>query len=77
MCIRVISHCLPVQLQDELDRCHNLLKHNLNKLVNEVRQELKTYWNRCYVSQEQRAKFTVHFTGIFVAVIVRVCVCVW
>ena len=54
-----------VQLESELDRCHQLMSENLKKMVNEVREELNVLWEQCYVPEDMRTAFMVHFTGLY------------
>ena len=48
-------------LQREEDRLLAIKKENLSKYIIEVRKEVKLWWEKCYVSEEDRDKFSACF----------------
>lgn len=46
------------QLKKELKRCEALKRANIEKFVLQLRQELLSWWDRCYYSQEQKDAFS-------------------
>ncbi|XP_071946769.1 protein regulator of cytokinesis 1-like isoform X2 [Antedon mediterranea] len=45
-------------LKEELQRLNELKKQNLKKVIEEMREELTSWWNKCFFSLEQRQTFT-------------------
>jgi len=54
-----------VQLQAELDRCHQLMAENMKKMIQDVREELHVLWEQCFVPENQRTAFFTLFTGLY------------
>ncbi|XP_018425373.1 PREDICTED: protein regulator of cytokinesis 1 [Nanorana parkeri] len=44
-------------LQDELDRLQQLMLQNIKNVIEVIRTELKSYWDKCFYSDEQRQSF--------------------
>ncbi|KAM9311904.1 protein regulator of cytokinesis 1 [Gastrophryne carolinensis] len=44
-------------LQNELDRLHELKLQNIKNVIEVIREELKSFWDKCFYSNEQRLAF--------------------
>nr|XP_046225725.1 protein regulator of cytokinesis 1-like [Oncorhynchus gorbuscha] len=49
------------QWQGEVDRLTELQKTKLGDVIEKVRQELVTFWDKCNLGREQREPFNAHF----------------
>ncbi|XP_024236669.1 protein regulator of cytokinesis 1 isoform X3 [Oncorhynchus tshawytscha] len=49
------------QWQGEVDRLTDLQKTRLGDVIEKVRQELVTFWDKCNLGREQREPFNAHF----------------
>ncbi|XP_029511398.2 protein regulator of cytokinesis 1-like isoform X2 [Oncorhynchus nerka] len=49
------------QWQGEVDRLTELQKTRLGDVIEKVRQELVTFWDKCNLGREQREPFNAHF----------------
>ncbi|XP_033102800.1 protein regulator of cytokinesis 1-like isoform X2 [Anneissia japonica] len=45
-------------LKEELQRLEQLKKENIKKVIEEMREELASWWNNCFFSREQKQAFT-------------------
>ncbi|XP_048477451.1 protein regulator of cytokinesis 1-like isoform X3 [Rhincodon typus] len=45
------------KLQQELEQLQLMQAKNLKQIITGIRQELNTYWDKCYYSQKQREEF--------------------
>ena len=52
-------------MKEEIRRCERLKRQTVGREVHKARNELTEFWDRCYVSQEQRAAFLPFYDGIF------------
>uniref|UniRef100_A0A8C5M643 Protein regulator of cytokinesis 1 n=1 Tax=Leptobrachium leishanense TaxID=445787 RepID=A0A8C5M643_9ANUR len=48
-------------LQEEADRLNKLKLQNIKNVVEVIRTELTTYWDKCFYSQEQRLAFAPYY----------------
>ncbi|XP_015921548.1 protein regulator of cytokinesis 1 [Parasteatoda tepidariorum] len=46
-------------IQKELERCEKIKKENIKMYIENLRQELKHLWDKCYVSDKNRNQFTL------------------
>ncbi|XP_064095692.1 protein regulator of cytokinesis 1-like isoform X2 [Macrobrachium nipponense] len=46
------------KLQEELGRLKAKRQQNLSKCINKMRREIEDYWEKCYISEEERNNFT-------------------
>ncbi|XP_075770100.1 protein regulator of cytokinesis 1-like isoform X1 [Pelodiscus sinensis] len=51
--------------EEELLRLEELKKENLKGMIAEIRQELNTYWEKCFYSTEQRSAFLPYYDDDF------------
>ncbi|XP_026540491.1 protein regulator of cytokinesis 1 isoform X1 [Notechis scutatus] len=49
----------------EVDRLEELKCQNLQKVVEAIRAELATYWDKCFFGEEQRCSFGPYYEDIF------------
>jgi len=54
-----------VQMKEEMRRCEHLKRQTVGREVYKARTELTEFWDKCYVSQEQRATFLPFYDGSF------------
>lgn len=47
----------------EIARCEALKLENMQKFIDRVRKELVVWWDKCYLSQEERNEFTAFKDG--------------
>lgn len=47
-----------MQLKEEIARCEELKKQNMEKFTLRMRDELFELWDKCHVSEEERGAFT-------------------
>lgn len=59
------NFCASHQLERERDLLNVLKEKRLKKSINAARQNLIFWWNRCYVSEGERRRFTLFNTEIF------------
>ncbi|KAM9067653.1 protein regulator of cytokinesis 1 isoform 7-T7 [Sarcophilus harrisii] len=52
-------------LQSEADRLEELKNQNMKKVIEAIRVELSTYWEKCFFSQEQKQAFAPYFDEEF------------
>lgn len=45
-------------LKDQIEACELLKFQNMQRFVDGIRNELVTWWEKCYFSEEQQDKFT-------------------
>ncbi|KAM5170255.1 protein regulator of cytokinesis 1 isoform 2-T2 [Mantella aurantiaca] len=48
-------------LQDELDRLQELKLQNIKSVIEAIRTELKSYWDKCFYGDEQRQAFAPYY----------------
>jgi len=53
-----------LQLKKEQSRCEQLRLENIQNIVEQTRDELTTWWDKCYVLQEDRMRFRPFSEGI-------------
>lgn len=60
-----LNHGLPssLQLQDELNHLHELKLQNIKNVIEVIRMELKSYWDKCFYSEQQRQAFAPYYDG--------------
>lgn len=51
------------KLQDELDRLQELKLQNIKNVIDVIRTEIKSYWDKCFYGDEQRRAFTPYYDG--------------
>jgi protein regulator of cytokinesis 1 len=52
-------------LKDEIKRCEELKRQNIKRFVEEIQQELKYWWDKCLVGEEERMQFRPHSSECF------------
>ncbi|XP_068131355.1 protein regulator of cytokinesis 1 [Hyperolius riggenbachi] len=50
-------------LQDELERLRELKLQNIKNVIEVIRTELTSYWDKCFYSEEQRQAFSPFYDG--------------
>ena len=53
------------QLERELARLEVLKRQNIERFIHDVRQDLISWWDRCYVSDAERRTFTPFDAEVF------------
>ena len=53
------------QLERELARLEDLKRQNIERFIHAVRQDLISWWDRCYVSDAERRNFTPFYAEVF------------
>jgi protein regulator of cytokinesis 1 len=53
------------QLERELARLEELNRQNIERFIHAVRQDLISWWDRCYVSDAERRNFTPFYAEVF------------
>ncbi|XP_040198409.1 protein regulator of cytokinesis 1 isoform X2 [Rana temporaria] len=48
-------------LQDELDRLQELKMQNIKNVIEVIRTEIKSYWDKCFYGDEQRQAFVSYY----------------
>jgi hypothetical protein len=56
---------LKLQLKDEIQRCEELKRQNIKRFVEEIWEELKCWWDKCLVGEEERLHFQLHSSECF------------
>lgn len=51
------------KLQDELDRLQELKMQNIKNVIEVIRTEIKSYWDKCFYGEEQRQAFVSYYDG--------------
>ncbi|XP_018413418.1 PREDICTED: protein regulator of cytokinesis 1-like [Nanorana parkeri] len=51
--------------ENELGRLEEMKMANLKQVILKIRHELKTYWDNCFYSEEQREAFTPYYSDDF------------
>lgn len=54
-----------MQLKDEIKRCEELKRQNIKRFVEEIQKELKYWWDKCLVGEEERLQFRPHSSECF------------
>jgi protein regulator of cytokinesis 1 len=54
-----------LQLKDELKRCEQLKRQNIKRFVEEIQKELKYWWDKCLIGEEERLQFLPHSSECF------------
>lgn len=62
---RGYSHPTISALKQELKRCEALKKANIEKFVRQLREEIVSWWDRCYFSEKQRQEFQAFYFSDF------------
>jgi len=52
-------------MKEEIRRCEHLKRQTVGHEVHKARSELTEFWDRCCVSQEQRAAFLPFYDGSY------------
>lgn len=52
-------------LKDEIKRCEELKRQNIKRFVEEIQKELKYWWDKCLVGEEERLQFRPHSSECF------------
>ncbi|XP_064601392.1 uncharacterized protein LOC135467550 [Liolophura sinensis] len=52
------KHTVVKNMRLEIARCEALKLENMQKFIDRVRKELVVWWDKCYLSQEERNEFT-------------------
>jgi protein regulator of cytokinesis 1 len=63
--IHILPPLLLLQLKDELKRCEELKRQNIKRFVEEIQRELKYWWDKCLVGEEERLQFRPHSSECF------------
>ncbi|XP_038648261.1 protein regulator of cytokinesis 1 isoform X1 [Scyliorhinus canicula] len=58
MCATGSLHQVNTALQLQLEQLQQMQTKNIKQIITRTRQELNTYWDKCFYSQEQREEFT-------------------
>ncbi|KAK3927124.1 Protein regulator of cytokinesis 1 [Frankliniella fusca] len=58
---RGYSHPTICALKEELKRCEALKKANIEKFVCQLREEIVSWWERCYFSEQQKNEFQAFY----------------
>ena len=58
-------------LKDEIKRCEKLKYQNIKCFVEELRKELKCWWDKCLIGEEERLQFLPHSSECFTADVLR------
>ncbi|KAG1680518.1 Protein regulator of cytokinesis 1 [Nymphon striatum] len=52
-------------IKNEIHRCEDLKRQNMKLFILKMRDELDSWWNKCFISQEQRDKFDCYYDDNF------------
>lgn len=55
----------PPQLQTEVQRLEELKLQNIRNVIDAIRSEIAVFWEKCFLSTDQRQAFTPYFSGGF------------
>ena len=50
-------------MREEIARCDLLKLQNIRSVIEGTRKELEEWWDKCYYSSEERAKFKPFYDG--------------
>lgn len=53
------------KLRDEKERLEELMRQNMGRFINQLRRELENWWEKCYISDEERNGFTPYFSNSY------------
>lgn len=56
------NHC---KLLEELNKCEAIKRENMEKYVNQVRLEILTLWDLCYISEKERQRFNGYHSDVY------------
>ncbi|KAL0269570.1 UNVERIFIED_CONTAM: hypothetical protein PYX00_007260 [Menopon gallinae] len=61
------GYSMPVinALREELDRCEEIKKKNISKIVVKMRQVLTEEWDKCLISKDEREKFRPFYSDCY------------
>lgn len=51
------------QLRAELSRLQELKQQNMARFINQLRRELETWWEKCYITDEEKNAFLPYLSG--------------
>lgn len=54
-----------VKLREEKERLEELMKQNMGRFINQLRRELENWWEKCYISDDERNGFTPYFSNSY------------
>lgn len=49
-------------LKEEIKKCEEVKRQNIQKFIEKMRNELIEWWNKCYISEEERRVFTPFYS---------------
>lgn len=53
------------KLREEKERLDELKRQNMSRFINQLRRELENWWEKCYISDEERNGFTPYFSNSY------------
>ncbi|XP_037775076.1 protein regulator of cytokinesis 1-like isoform X2 [Penaeus monodon] len=54
-----------VKLRSELSRLQELKQQNMARFINQLRRELETWWEKCYITDEEKNAFSPYLSEIY------------
>lgn len=54
-----------MQLERELAHLEELKRQNIERFIVSVREDLQGWWDRCYVSENERREFAPYYAASF------------
>lgn len=63
VCIHILFFVFPFQLEAEVKRLEKLKLQNICNVTAAVREEIASYWVKCFFSADQRQAFLPYYEG--------------